>query len=151
MIYKKGNLFNNVSSGVIAHGANSHGVMGSGFALGIKNKYPECFKKYVLDIGKYGMTTGDNSIYTHSESLVIYNCITQENYGRDGVRYVSYDAIDSCFSAMFQTINGSNCNLNIPLIGAGLGGGLWPIIESIIDSNAKEYGFDPDKIICWKL
>jgi O-acetyl-ADP-ribose deacetylase (regulator of RNase III) len=151
MIYKKGDLFKNVSTGVIAHGANARGVMSSGFALGIKKKYPKCFEAYVADVEFYEIPLGENSVYTHSESLVIYNCITQENYGRDGVRYVSYDAIDTCMADMFHRIAGSCCNLNIPRMCAGLGGGNWSIIESIIDINAKEFGFDTDKIICWEL
>jgi O-acetyl-ADP-ribose deacetylase (regulator of RNase III) len=151
MIYKKGDLFKNVSTGVIAHGCNSHGVMGSGFALGIKKFYPKCFEKYVEDIGRYGFHLGDNSVYTHSESLVIYNCITQENYGRDGNRYVSYDALDRCMDFMFKRIAESNCNLNIPRMCAGLGGGDWNIIEHIIETNAEKNKFSSNNIICWEL
>lgn len=37
--YRKGNLLD-ITSGVIVHGCNMRGVMGSGVALAIRNKYP---------------------------------------------------------------------------------------------------------------
>lgn len=49
MKYIHGDLFA-VNSGIILHGCNSHGVMGSGVAKTFKKLYPEAFKKYMADI-----------------------------------------------------------------------------------------------------
>jgi O-acetyl-ADP-ribose deacetylase (regulator of RNase III) len=43
--YKKGNLLE-VKEGIITHGVNCQGVMGSGVALAIKQKYPSAFYSY---------------------------------------------------------------------------------------------------------
>lgn len=43
--YKKGNLLD-VTKGIIMHGCNCQGVMGSGVALAVKRKYPLAFDRY---------------------------------------------------------------------------------------------------------
>lgn len=149
MLYRTGDLMD-VTEGVIAHGCNAQGVMRSGVAKVIREKYPLCYTKYSNDI-QTGLKLGKISVYTHSASLVIVNAITQEYYGKDGKKYVSYDAVDSCFKSLFEMMKDSNAALNIPTIGAGLGGGSWNIIETIIDEAAESVGFDTDDIICWSL
>ena len=45
IIYKKGNLLD-AQTDVIAHQVNCQGVMGSGVAKQIKEKWPDVFKQY---------------------------------------------------------------------------------------------------------
>ncbi len=65
------------------------------------------------------------------------NLITQENYGKDKRRYVSYDAIDVGFKDIFRSLGDSNKCFSIPKIGAGRGGGNWDIISTIINSHTN--------------
>jgi O-acetyl-ADP-ribose deacetylase (regulator of RNase III) len=70
---------------------------------------------------------------------VIINAITQHDFGPDGKRYVSYDAV----SEAMQEINlyckaGRYDQVAMPQIGAGLGGGDWTVIEAIIESELTD-------------
>ncbi len=68
-----------------------------------------------------------------SKNKVILNCITQEFYGKDNKRYVSYDAVDECM----QELNIYE-EIAMPKIGAGLGGGDWSVIEAIINHRLND-------------
>lgn len=142
--YRKGNLLD-VKTGIIAHGCNCQGVMGSGVALAVKNKYPVAFEKYldtVYDQIDRSDLLGSYHIVPVGPGLWVANMFTQEIYGGDGQKYVSYDAIDACF----VNIQTNGHVLNIPKIGAGLGGGSWNVIESIIEHRMKH-----QQVVVWEL
>lgn len=151
MIYRKGNLLNHVSGGVIMHGCNAQGVMGSGFAKEFKAKYPEAFQAYKSEIADHSLEFGQTSWCILYPGLYLASSITQNTYGIDGSRYVSYDAIDLCIKEVIIFAQNKYCNINIPKIGAGLGGGSWDIISKIIEVNGQKLNFAHDKIIVWEL
>lgn len=141
--YRKGNLLD-VKSGIIIHGCNAQGVMGSGVALAIKQKYPQVYKDYKqerLYLGQSIRTWVD-------DELLVISAITQHNYGRDGKRYVNYVAIANVFSEAIVTAYAYDYVLHFPKIGAGLGGGDWSIIEQLINDCDPT---DKVKKICWEL
>lgn len=140
-----GNILS-VQSGLIVHGCNAQGVMGGGVALAIKTKYPaayEAYANYCRQRKQSGLPllgtiipqrVGNNSLFTGPE-LWILNAITQENFGREPCkRYVSYQALASCFKEVVKIANETGLDVHYPLIGAGLGGGDWAVISDIIDS-----------------
>ena len=155
--YRKGNLLD-VTHGVIAHGVNCQGVMGSGVAKCVRDKYPHVYYGYrsrcLLTEGKEllgqvqllsGTYSAGTQVYPPDELLVIANCFTQDRYGIDK-RHVNYEAIAQCFAKLNNRVpNMYDCTLHIPKIGAGLAGGDWNVIEAIINSEYKS------EIICWEL
>lgn len=136
--YVKGDLFAEHHP-FIAHGCNAQGVMGSGIAKIIREKWPECYKSYKKYCESNSADSMLGTVYVYTWNTTIFNCITQLNYGKDGKKYVSYDAIDKCFENI-----GSNpflfvkYYLAMPKIGAGLGGGNWEVIEAIIKHRLKD-------------
>lgn len=145
--YRKGNLLD-VTSGVIAHGVNCQGVMGSGVAKAIREKYPNVYNSYTKYCKPY--TSEDSSVLLGnvqfckvSSDLEVVNCFTQDFYGTNK-RHVNYEAVAECFASLNKRSKLYG-QLNIPKIGAGLGGGDWNVIESIIKS---EYKAD---VIVWEL
>jgi O-acetyl-ADP-ribose deacetylase (regulator of RNase III) len=56
---------------------------------------------------------------------------TQEFYGKDGKKYMSYEAFFSSFLRVADHYEEST--IVMPKIGAGLGGGDWNTIEDIIN------------------
>lgn len=141
-----GNLFDYVSTTMstgthfILHGCNSRGVMGSGFAKELRNRYPGAYDAYRSQYDITGLQLGTNVMYLIPETdIIIVNCITQQNYGHDGRKYVSYDAIDSCTKTLYNLVQSEietdEVNFHFPLLGAGLAGGDWNIISNIIDTN----------------
>lgn len=148
--YHKGNLLD-VKQGIIVHGCNAQGVMGSGGALAVKLKYEGAYQAY-LDAHCHtpgGLKLGE-VIYWRAPNpeLWIANAITQESYGRNNKRYINYWAIAKCFKEIMGFANAYTPLVNFPKIGAGLGGGDWNIIQQIINDC------DPSnrvKKICWEL
>lgn len=125
---------------IIVHGCNAQGRMGSGFAKELRDRFPEAYGAYMAHHKQYGLTLGTNVPYTVSKNLVIMNAITQEFYGYDGAKYVSYDAVASCFEEINNLSlklqeDGTVVSVHYPMIGAGLAGGQWDIIEAIIETE----------------
>ena len=146
--YKQGDLLT-VSEGIIVHGCNAQRAMGSGVALAIKKKYPEAFQAYAEEEALYpGKTIWYDAEDHYGKQLFIANCITQDKYGRDGVRYVNYAALVKCFMEVFSKAWCYGYDVNFPKIGAGLGGGNWEIIEQLIIDCDPE---NKVKKICWEL
>lgn len=128
----------------IIHGCNAQGRMGTGFAKELRERFPDAYKAYndayVNNNNRLELGTVINHP-VHS-SLVICNAITQQFYGYDGKKYVSYDAIDTIFEELNKTAKTvldlklvDSVHFHFPKIGAGLAGGDWEIIEKIIDSR----------------
>lgn len=114
-----------VQSGIIVHGCNAQGVMGSGVAKQLRATYPEIFTHYSQHLETkrvLGLPALGSIAYSHvTDDLIIANCITQEYYGRDGRKYVRYEALRKCLHYLSVHIAAP---IHIPyLIGAGLGGG----------------------------
>lgn len=120
---------------IILHGCNAQKKMNSGVAKLIREQYPEAYHEYVSTTKlQLGMV-----IYAESGDKIIANGITQENYGRDGRRYCSYDAINSVMEDVHRyAIDRKIDRVAMPAIGAGLGGGSWSVIRAIIENAFTE-------------
>jgi O-acetyl-ADP-ribose deacetylase (regulator of RNase III) len=131
-----------LEEGIIVHGCNAHGIMGSGIALQIKNKYPECFRTYATFCAGMAHMDALGAVVPYAvpnKNLIIANAITQKDFGKDGKKYVSYKAISTAFTNAAEAASKSGLELHYPLIGAGLGGGDWAIISDIIDAAVAAY------------
>ena len=133
-----------VTDGVIVHGCNAQGVMGSGVAKQLRAKYPDIFLAYINHLDTYkGLDVnplGSVSFSRINGSLLVANAITQEFYGRDGELYVSYIALIECLKSVAEFVTARrNMPVHIPyLIGAGLGGGDEEKIIRIIENKLKD-------------
>lgn len=145
IVTKVGNLLD-IKAGHLIQGVNAQGVMGAGIALAIKNKYPQVYTSYrniyehkannIAD--NAGLVLGNVYPVEINKHLCVWNAVTQEFYGSDGSRYVSYDAIENCFRMIQSSIDGGWYDgvpneIHIPLIGCGLAKGSWNIVSTIIE------------------
>jgi len=128
-----------VVEGVILQGVNCQGVMGSGVAKQLRDKYPNIFIPYAALCKKYWHDSENllGRVVTYypdfrNKEFYIANCFTQEFYGKDGKKYASYDALESCL----ETVKGTKLPIHIPyLIGAGLGGLNEQVVLAIIEQT----------------
>ncbi len=120
---------------LILHGCNAQGVMGSGIAKQIRKKYPQAFEEYYAAYEKDMLWLGD-VIFADCEDKIIANGITQQYYGRGGKCFVSYEAINNVMEDTYDyALKHGLEYVAMPLIGAGLGGGSWKKISSIIEDK----------------
>lgn len=124
-------------TGIIVHGTNCLGIMGSGIALAVRNKYPQAYHIYRQKFETNGLKLGDISFVEVAPLKFIVNANTQESVGTHQ-RQVSYDAVVECFEKInrlagwIEDTYVVKLDVIFPMIGAGLGGGDWNIIERII-------------------
>lgn len=148
LVYKKGDLLN-ANEDVIAHGCNAQGVMGSGVAKAIRDKWPSVYDAYKETYKTKGLHLGDIIMCQAGDKLVA-NCITQEHYGRDGKVYVDYDAISKCMEHLLKHCDEQGIeSIAIPKIGAGLGGGDWLLIEGMIKEIQEQ--INTVKVVVYEL
>lgn len=125
---------------IIVHGCNCQGKMGSGVALAIRNKWPEAYRAYVYKYKNFGLQLGEIQAIPIENGRFIINAMTQEFYGRDGKRYVSYEAIESCMQKISDFMKEYGLHsIAMPPIGSGLGGGDWNIIKEIIKEKLCDF------------
>jgi O-acetyl-ADP-ribose deacetylase (regulator of RNase III) len=145
--YVTGDL-TNVDIGFIVHGVNCQGVMRSGVAWAIRQKWPHVFDEYskAFENGNKPKLGGIQYVQI-KPALYVVNAFTQEWYGRDGKQYVSYEAIKKCFEQVVERQSDTKLFLPIsfPRIGAGLGGGDWTVIEKILNETLRHGG------ICYSM
>lgn len=144
---RKGDLFSVIDplkKQLIVHGVNCQRAMGSGFAKQIREKYPDAFEKYIdwcahqlYYKGNQPQSWLGKVQFVRNTFPTIANCFTQYSYGRDGKKYVSYDAIDSCLIKVASFAKENDLEVHMPQIGAGLGGGNWSVINEIIEHRLK--------------
>lgn len=130
--------------GFIAHGCNAQGVMGSGIARSIKDKWPAVFEKYRKSKAILG-----GIVTVQTPEVVVINCITQEFYGRDkNIVYCNYEAIESCmryidlficYLVRLERLDNKPVKVGMPMIGAGLANGDWNIISKIIEEESRHF------------
>lgn len=148
--YIKGDLLDSTCN-YICHQVNCQGVMGSGIANQIRNKWPEVYTEY-LEVCKKVLPSKllsdvqciqiaewyeDGELVPNGQWVV--NMFAQENYGYDKSRYTSYDAFWNCLNLLKSRLR-KNSTVAFPKnIGCGLGGANWDIIEKMIDTVLKDY------------
>jgi O-acetyl-ADP-ribose deacetylase (regulator of RNase III) len=119
-----GDMFAEVKTGFIMHGCNAQGVMGSGVARIIKERYRKAYEVYAAQAPHYIL--GEVIPVTVADELVIINAITQNLFGVGQV-HADYDAIRQSMKGAYHVVTSrlydAPQELHMPFIGAGLGGG----------------------------
>lgn len=121
----------------IAHGCNCHNTMGSGIAPLIAKAFP------IAKTADNNTTAGDpDKLGTFSVgfdktfNLWVVNMYTQFNFGK-GLQ-LSYSALSEVFKKVNNYYRGEDFKLGIPMIGAGLAGGHWDAISTIINLSTPD-------------
>ena len=124
----------------IAHGCNAQGMMGSGIARSIRNRWPVVYDEFRRARRKLGVNIG-----VKVPEVTVINCVTQETYGRDkNVVYCDYEAIRRCMNGISLSLywyyhSSKPVKVGMPMIGAGLANGDWDIISKIIEEESRHF------------
>lgn len=140
VIYKIGNLLN-AQTDVIAHQVNCQGVMGSGVAKQIKEKWPDVFKQYDYHVRMLDHNVlGDCQLVQIKENKFVANLFGQRYYGRENLRYTSYDGIYDALVKLLVQMNLRNSkSISFPYkMSSDRGGADWNVILAMIESVFKD-------------
>ena len=136
--YKNGCVLNALDRqdvGYVLHCCNAQGVMGSGIAKSIKERYPEVFEEYLE-----GLHEGLGSWSGSLENGII-NIIGQEYYGR-GKRQGHYGHIAKAFIDVGNYISHFNEGIVIGIpykFASDRAGCDWEIILELIEVFFKDF------------
>ena len=153
VVVKEGNVFDS-DADIICHQVNCQGVMGSGVAKEIRERYPYVFKEYKMacNIAKDypAKLLGEAQILgvdENDKTRWIVNCFGQEKYGYDGAQYTSVGALMEAFQKVATFAEGSNMIIAMPYkIGCCRGGADWDTVKKIIEVTFKDCNVE-----LWKL
>ncbi|MCT8176347.1 macro domain-containing protein [Variovorax sp. CY25R-8] len=120
---------------VIVHGCNCQCQMGKGIALSIKQRFPEAYaadcRTTKGDERKLG-TFSEAEILRGTRSFHVVNAYTQFHWRGTGIK-ADYEAIRKAMGAVKSRFSGKR--IGYPKIGAGLAGGDWDLIRSILEEE----------------
>jgi O-acetyl-ADP-ribose deacetylase (regulator of RNase III) len=127
-----------IKNGIIGHGVNCQGVMGSGVAAALRDKYPQVYDSYVMFCQAHPTKSerlGLVDFVSIDTDLIVANMFTQEFYGRDGKVYACPKAITDTLIWVMNKAKHYKKDIYIPKLGCGLGGLSWPdTVEPIVDA-----------------
>ncbi len=132
----KGNLIHFAKQGyfdIIIHGQNCKHGWKKGIAHTIALKFPEAKKSDLNtpygDKKKLGSYSYAVIMLESGKQLIVINAYTQFNYGQGN--HLNLNALRSCFEKIKNDF--PNLHYAYPKIGAGLAGGNWKDINSVIE------------------
>ena len=127
-----GNIFKG-DADIICHQVNTHGIMGAGIALQIKEKFPdvyEVYKEKCREFSKYDINPLGHVLYcrTRYSNVIIANLFSQIGMSTD------YSAIKNCLQSIYNDCKKYNETVAIPYkIGCGIAVGDWNKVYDIIE------------------
>lgn len=120
---------------LIIHVCNDIGAWGAGFVLAVTKRWkkPEDeYKKWFR--GKTGFKLGEiQNVDVQSDTTVV-NMVAQHDLGKDedGQIPLRYDALETCLDKVGELAIKTGSSIHAPRFGAGLAGGEWSKIETLI-------------------
>jgi O-acetyl-ADP-ribose deacetylase (regulator of RNase III) len=124
----------------IAHVTNCMRVMGSGVALGVRQKYPAAFTAYKETIKKWALLgcspLGDISFAKIHDRKYVFNLNAQMRYGFTGDRFLDYEAMYKTLEKTRETMNDLELTtLGVPYkMGSDRAGGDWNVVLAMLKS-----------------
>lgn len=115
----------------ICHQVNCMGVMGSGVAKQIREKWPHVYQSYHDATENYTKEHGREALLGKvqfikvAENTSVVNMFGQFNYGRDGAKYTDMGALRKCFATLEKRVRPGETIAMPYRIGCGLAGGDW--------------------------
>ncbi len=131
---------------IIIQCVNSWGLMASGVAKAIYEKWPVVKEKYhdwynYPNRNKVKFGLGKVQLIQVEENVWVANIVGQHGIvGPSNPKPVRYEALEEGFATVAETAIQLNASIHSPLIAAGLAQGNWDIIEKLIIKQLVHQG-----------
>jgi Zn-dependent peptidase ImmA (M78 family) len=138
--YLKGNALDPRGSGkkLIVHVVNdaTPNWGGRGFAVALKNKWPiaqEQFKLWAA-ADRNNLKVGHVHITGVTDEITVASMVCQKGYGPAAKSRIRYAALSECLAKASALASEIGASVHMPRIGCGEAGGMWFIVEELIES-----------------
>jgi O-acetyl-ADP-ribose deacetylase (regulator of RNase III) len=132
---------------ILVHVCNDIGAWGRGFVLGLSRRFPEPERRYTAwAAGQDNLpfVLGQVQFVPVAPGLTVANLIGQHDIARKdratATPPVRYEAIREGLGRVRAEAERQQASVHMPRIGAGLAGGMWPVIEQIIHEELVNHG-----------
>ncbi|QFP75170.1 Appr-1-p processing protein [Deinococcus sp. AJ005] len=132
---------------ILVHVCNDIGVWGRGFVLALSKRYkqPEAaFKDWAAGKSDQPYELGRVQFVDVGGDLHVANLIGQHDIARKNrltdLPPVRYEAIREGLARVKQNAQSLGASVHMPRIGAGVAGGDWSVIESIVREELTAHG-----------
>lgn len=140
---RTGNLFDSTAQ-ALAHGVNTHGVMGAGIAAAFRAAHPAMYEAYRVECRSGRLSAGGMFAY-HSDGRWIYNVASQDRPGA----HARLDWVASGVTAALVHAHRRGVDtLALPRIGCGIGGLTWPEVSTVVARCAAD---SPVAVEVWAM
>lgn len=135
----EGNILEAIED-IVAHQTNCMGVMGSGLAKQIKDKYYKVFEEYQKYCHNNKFTAlGNCQIINVSKDKYVANLFGQYKYDREK-QHTDYEALEEALFSLKVTCKDHNKTVTLPYnLSCKLTDGDWNIVYDIIENVFKDY------------
>lgn len=133
---------------IIVHLCNDAGRWGAGFVLAVSRRWPEPERQYrrwqragVLEGRPFAL--GQTQLVQVADTLGVANLMGQHGIRRratDGPPPMRYEALPQGLGAVRERARVLQASVHLPRLGAGLAGGSWPLIATIIEEELTAHG-----------
>lgn len=127
----------------ICHQVNCQGVMGSGVAKQIREKWPDVYDRYKVLCDRYSgnreQLLGRAQGVRVTGYSVVVNLFGQNQYGRDGSQYTDINALRRGCETLSAHANLGDTIAMPYRIGCGLGGGDWGKVMDMLTGVFREH------------
>lgn len=137
--YVKGDATNPIGDGpkIIAHVCNDKGGWGAGFVLALNKISYKPMRGYRAMYERrdfYFIPLGVTQLVSLGNDLYVENMIAQHGTVNElNKQPLSYQALEIALTRLAEDAIDLQASVHMPRIGAGLAGGDWNVIESIIN------------------
>lgn len=149
---------------LIPHIVNDIGAWGSGFVIGVSNRWPEPEAKYRQRFDEDGgMKLGETDLIAVNDNIIVANMCAQHMTGTGTIQQVQrsqdetgadapitrtpirYGALAKAMVSASNVLRADKKiwgSIHAPMFGAARAGGHWPTIEALILELWVDEGFD---------
>lgn len=132
---------------LLVHICNDIGAWGRGFVLALSKRYPEpeqAYKRWASGETGQPFVLGEVQFVPVTDDLTVANLIGQHDIARKNrpapLPPVRYEAIRAGLGRVREEAERTRATVHMPRIGAGLAGGDWAVIASILEEELVAHG-----------
>ena len=132
VVLTSGDIFESGAPRALAHGCNCAGAMRKGIAKDFKQRWPKMFEEYRRRCTAGEFDLGDVFVWEEN-GWTIFNLATQKSWRTKA----NLNAIEESLWRLLNSAGKMNIQqIDLPRIGAGLGGLEWQLVREAIEKVA---------------
>ena len=121
---------------IIAHVASDRArTWGAGFGLYLRKKWPLVQREFRrwAETEKRALVLGNVRLSRISDEVSLFTMIAQRGYGPSARPRIRYGHLKTCLDRLAEVALEGGTSVHMPRIGSGQGGGMWFVVEELVD------------------